>query len=70
MLQRNALRLQQEHDDEINQDCISMSDATGFWYDHVLCSAPLRYVCQICSNGKYGPECLENQGNFKKLKSR
>ena len=41
-----------------------MSDATGFWYDHVLCEAPLRYICQICSNGKSGPDCLGNIGIY------
>ena len=41
-----------------------MSDATGFWYDHVLCEAPLRYICQICSNGKSGPDCLGNKGIY------
>lgn len=39
-----------------------MSDATGFWYDHVLCSNPLRYICQICANGKSGSDCSATQG--------
>ena len=46
-----------------------MSDATGFWYDHVLCSSPLNYVCQICANAKYGPECVVNQGIMMKILS-
>ena len=61
LLQRSSLH-SSDHDHTINKDCVSISDGTGFWYDHTLCSQPLRFICQVCANGKAAPDCTYAQG--------
>ena len=61
LLQRSALH-PSEHDHTVNKDCVSISDGTGYWYDHTLCSEPLRFICQVCANGKAAPDCTNAQG--------
>ena len=61
LLQRSALH-PSEHDHTVNKDCVSISDGTGYWYDHTLCSEPLRFICQVCANGLASPDCTNAQG--------
>lgn len=59
--ERSALH-PSEHDHTVNKDCVSISDGTGYWYDHTLCSEPLRFICQVCANGLAAPDCTNAQG--------
>ena len=50
------------HNHEKNKDCVSISTASGFWYDAPLCMEPLRFICQAPKGGanhagtNYSPE--------------